>query len=179
MKEIWKDVADYEGLYIVSNYGNVANIKYDNRSPRLLKRFINGSGYYYVSLRKDGENRNMLIHRLVAASFIPNPENKPQVNHKDGNKLNPRADNLEWVTALENHEHAEKMGLIDYEYNRRCFAAGFDAYLEKIGKKKCGWFFDLNYTTELDIILRLFSESSPTDYIKRLIRRDIEEKNNV
>lgn len=84
--------------YTVTKNGEV----YNNVTGRKLKPQPNGKGYLRIKI----ENNLEFIHRLVAEKYIPNPENKPQVNHKDGNKLNNCADNLEWVTNLENRAHA-------------------------------------------------------------------------
>ena len=116
MKEIWKDVKDYEGLYQVSNLGNVRKLRFINNIANKEKIFmitpqLINSGYYKVMLSKNGGYKNKTLHRLVAETFIPNPENKPQVNHKDGNKLNSNVDNLEWVTNSENSAHAIDIGL--------------------------------------------------------------------
>ncbi len=72
---------------------------------------MSSKGYLRVTLYKDGSRKNFLIHRLIATHFIPNPENKPQVNHIDGNKINNNIDNLEWVTPSENTQHAYDTGL--------------------------------------------------------------------
>lgn len=103
-EEIWKDINGYEGLYKVSNLGN---IKRFNKSKN-RKFNINRNGYVLVNLYKNGTSKNLSVHRLVAKSFIPNPENKPQVNHIDGNKLNNCISNLEWCTAKENIIHTYK-----------------------------------------------------------------------
>lgn len=100
MKEEWRDIIGYEGLYKISNLGNVYSYKYN----RCLKP--SGDDYLHVSLSKNKKVRPHNIHRLVAQAFIPNPENKPQVNHIDGNKCNNKVGNLEWVTATENTIHA-------------------------------------------------------------------------
>ncbi len=97
MKEIWKDVKGYEGLYKVSNFGNVKTIK----NNKILK--INTTGEYgYVALYRDRKKTIKKIHRLVAENFIENPNNYPCVNHKDENKWNNKVDNLEWCTQKYN-----------------------------------------------------------------------------
>ena len=93
--------------YAISNLGNIINVK----SGRLLKTNINPYGYKYVQLSINGIRTTYRIHRLVARAFVDNPDNKPYVNHIDGNKLNNNANNLEWVTAKENDNHARKTGL--------------------------------------------------------------------
>jgi hypothetical protein len=113
MQEIWIDIKDYEGLYQISNYGNIK--AYPNSHTHLkeimLKPTINSSGYLKVELYKNHSSKVFYVHRLVALSFISNPENKPQVNHIDGNKTNNKCDNLEWVTISENQKHAINKGL--------------------------------------------------------------------
>lgn len=112
MSEIWKDIISYEGTYQVSNLGNVRSLHWNHSNKiRLLTPFLNG-GYLRVGFRTNNVLKNYLIHVLVANAFIPNPENKPQVNHKDGNKLNNSVSNLEWVSASENVIHAKKHNLI-------------------------------------------------------------------
>ncbi len=116
-KEIWKDVIGYEGLYQVSNLGRVKSLigwngkKYINRE-RILKLSLKNEPYNYhrykVSLKKNKLKKDFSIHRLVAIAFIPNPLNKPQINHKDGNHLNNHVENLEWCTAHENIIHSYK-----------------------------------------------------------------------
>jgi hypothetical protein len=98
MEEIWKDIAGYEGHYMVSNTGKVYSYK--------RKKVLSPStqGYHQVCLCKNGKVRSFHIHRLVAEAFIPNPENKPEVNHIDHNTDNNYADNLEWVTKFENYK---------------------------------------------------------------------------
>ena len=84
VKEIWKEIKDYEGLYWISNVGRVKS------SKQMLKPLINKHGYYVVALYKDKKRKTALIHRLVAEAFIPNPDNLPQVNHIDEVKVNNR-----------------------------------------------------------------------------------------
>lgn len=114
--EIWKDIEGYEGLYQVSNMGRVKSLKRKDRYGRIIKEKIrnlqNGKdGYLIISLWNNGKGRMYSVHRLVAETFIPNPDSKPVVNHIDGNKQNNNADNLEWCTNSENDLHAYRLGL--------------------------------------------------------------------
>lgn len=106
MEEIWKDIPGFEGIYQISNAGNVKsfirNGKYSSGEPHLLKPGIT-RGYASVALWKGkSKKKTVLVHRLVAAAFVPNPNNYQEVNHKDENKLNNNADNLEWCTRAYN-----------------------------------------------------------------------------
>lgn len=120
MEEIWKDIKDYEGLYQVSNLGRVRSLprKGTYKDIHILKLGKNHKGYLQVKLSKDSVLKCKSIHRLVAEVFIPNPDNKPQVNHKDTNKENNCVNNLEWVTNLENMQHSWKMGLRNNIYKK-------------------------------------------------------------
>lgn len=101
--EIWRDIPDYEGLYQVSTLGNVKSLSYKNSGKeRLLKPSKNNDGYFQVKLYKNGEGRKFTAHRIVALAFISNPENLPQINHKNEIKTDNRVENLEWVTPKEN-----------------------------------------------------------------------------
>lgn len=114
MKEIWKDIVGYEGLYKVSNLGNVLSIPRQgthSNKEYFLKKIKTKKGYLNVTLMKESKSLYTGIHRLVAQAFIPNKENKPQVNHIDGNKENNSVNNLEWVTNKENMLHSWKIGL--------------------------------------------------------------------
>lgn len=110
MKEIWKDIKDYEGFYKISTLGRVLRIK-DNK---ILGYYLNNKGYCCLSLYKDGKTYHPTIHRLVALHFIDNPNNYKQVNHIDCNKENNTIDNLEWCNQISNYNH----GKINYLYSK-------------------------------------------------------------
>jgi hypothetical protein len=112
MEEIWKDIEDYEGMYQVSNLGNVKSLprKRTIKKERLLKPAINNKGYKMIVLCKKSKPKMFLVHRLVATAFIPNPNNYPQVNHKDSNPLNNCVNNLEWCTQQENIKYSWDYG---------------------------------------------------------------------
>lgn len=114
MEELWKEIAGFDG-YEVSNYGRVRHTYYVKTKNTTKVRYLNGYNnwikYRLVSLRNNSQTTTYRIHRLVAESFIPNPYNKLEINHIDGNKANNHVSNLEWVTHLENMQHALKTGL--------------------------------------------------------------------
>lgn len=113
MNEVWKDVKGYENLYQISNLGRLKSLskKGNYKNEYIRKTLTDIKGYSVCNLVKDKKYKYVRIHRLVAQAFIPNLENKPQVNHKDGNKQNNCVNNLEWCTNSENQLHAIKMGL--------------------------------------------------------------------
>lgn len=135
MDEIWKDIKGYEGLYQVSNLGNVKSlarvvphkITGSRTIPeKILKPNSDDVGYLYVSLSKDGKKKNPKIHRLVAEAFIPNPKNLPQVNHIDENKLNNRVTNLEWSTSLDNLNYSNVIEKGNFARRRKVIQESFD-----------------------------------------------------
>ena len=120
MEEIWKDIPSYEGYYQVSTLGNFRSlprqIKYKNNGTRnypskSLKTETTKDNYQRIVLMKYGVKNRYMCHRLVAITFIPNLENKPFINHIDGNKSNNVVTNLEWCTGSENMTHADITGL--------------------------------------------------------------------
>lgn len=107
--EIWKDIDGFDGRYQVSTWGRVRSLK------GVLKPYKNDKGYLKVGLMKNGKNHKKRVNRLVAMAFIPNPENKPQVDHIDGNKENNSITNLRWVDNNENRKHSLMLrnGILD------------------------------------------------------------------
>ena len=117
--ECWKWIKGYEGLYQISNFSRVKSFFLRKGSTSIkcsqgvmiLRPHLTKNGYLMVSLSKNREGKDFLIHRLVAQTFIPNPKNKATVNHKNSDKFNNCVENLEWQTQSENNEHAVKTGL--------------------------------------------------------------------
>jgi len=120
--EIWKDVVGYEGIYKVSSLGRVASLERVNArgqvvSPRIKATKQNNRGYIQISLSKDGKQEYKLLHRVVAEAFIKNPNNLPQVNHKDENKNNNNIDNLEWCTNMYNRHYGTGLERAAHNHN--------------------------------------------------------------
>lgn len=110
--ENWKDVLGYEGSYMVSDLGRIKSLpRYKVRTVRYLKQNVLKGGYCYVEFCLNGVRKKHLVHRIEAIAFIDNPENKPQVNHKNGVKTDNNLGNLEWNTRSENQQHAIDTGL--------------------------------------------------------------------
>ena len=104
MQEEWRDVVGYEGLYQVSNIGLVKSMQtWRGTRERILKEKRADNGYCLVEIYKSKERKTHLIHRIVAEAFIPNPDNKPEIDHIDGTRDNNKIDNLRWCTRKENH----------------------------------------------------------------------------
>lgn len=108
MSEIWLPVKGYEGLYEVSNLGNVRSLNFGRTGQIKLKKPREIRRYLSVNLWKDGEIKTCRVHRLVAEAFIPNQNNLPQVNHKDENKKNNCVENLEWCDSSYNINYGER-----------------------------------------------------------------------
>lgn len=109
--EVWKDVQGFEGYYQVSNLGNIFSLI----NNRKMKTTINKRGYCQTMFCGNVQRKNIRVHIIVAKAFIPNPQNKPAVNHINGIRNDNRLENLEWVTNKENTSHAIRIGLIDYK----------------------------------------------------------------
>lgn len=148
MSEIWRDVKGFESLYEVSSLARVRakgrNVvrKFNGehicyKKPLILKQELSNVGYYKVSLYKDKKYHHRTIHRLVAESFIPNPDNKPCVNHINGDHICNFPENLEWVTYSENSLHSYRIGLSNAkaDKNGRASMTNKDVvYIRKIYK---------------------------------------------
>lgn len=135
--EIWKDIANYEGLYQISSLGRIKSLEKKVNNSETTQRIVKErimrlgktpKGYIQTSLAKKQVNTKFYSHRLVALHFITNPENKPEVNHKDGNKSNNEICNLEWCTRSENSKHAFDTGLKEN-------AKGHLSKISKLSKK--------------------------------------------
>ena len=138
--EIWKDIEEFKGLYQVSNLGNVRSldaminckgargIDKHIRKGRILKKTIGTTGYYNVNLSKNSKVKLSRVHILVAKAFIPNPNNYKLINHKDGNKLNNKVENLEWCNYTHNIKEAYRIGLRKNKYKNKY---GKDAQFSK------------------------------------------------
>jgi len=122
MEEIWKDIEGYEGLYRVSNLGRIKSLPFEYlcghhktqlmlNQEKIKKLVKSRYGYLLVGLNKNGVCNKTSVHRIVAINFLENPENKKEVNHKNGIKADNRVENLEWNTPSENSKHAFRIGL--------------------------------------------------------------------
>lgn len=135
MNEKWKAIEGYEGRYEISNLGKVKSLPKRKgkgrgyiRPTQMMTLAKDKNGYYVIGLRKYRQKKCLLkVHRLVAKAFIPNPENKPQINHKNGVKDDNKVGNLEWVTSGENCRHAYKTGL---QQKRKGEQSGFSKLKE-------------------------------------------------
>ena len=106
--EEWKDIEDFEGLYQVSNLGNVKSLPRRTTSGRILKIYTDVNMYSVIALCKDGKSKNTKVHLIVAKHFVENPENKPFIDHINQDKTDNRAENLRWCSHSENHFNIPK-----------------------------------------------------------------------
>ena len=114
MVETWKPIAGYENYYEVSNLGRVRNIKRN----KIVKSYTNKNGYQRVQLSLNKKKLNYMVHRLVASAFLPKPENKDVINHKDYDRSNNSVENLEWLTFKEN-THYSMAHMVEAQLNAR------------------------------------------------------------
>lgn len=161
--ETWKSITGYEGIYEVSDTGKVKSIYYKRTKKEIILTPCIIQGYsLYKLVSLDGKRKWHRANRLVAIQFIPNPENKLTVNHKDGNKLNNTIDNLEWATPLENTTHAIKTGLRDTRGQKHPMTNIIDdevIFMRNVyvKRKNAGWLmrlFDISKNQLNDIVKR-------------------------
>lgn len=163
MEELWEPVANFED-YVVSNSGKVFSIKSNLELRPLTMR----DGYKAVRLFKNGRAKSMQVHRLVASAFIDNPLNKPQVNHKDGDKQNNYFLNLEWNTASENQIHAINLGLVKHHRGQSHFKCKLTKYEDEIVD-----YLYCNFNISIIELAKIFKVS------KSAIRRSLHRKLNL
>lgn len=144
MKEEWKDIKNYEGLYKISSFGCVLSLT----TNKILSSAASKKGYETVNLSKNGKEKTHSVHKLVASHFIDNPESKKYVNHIDYNKLNNRVDNLEWVSAKENSQWS-------LENNRKGQLKSSKAENHYINKRNNSYRFQFNRNNKI-VILKTF-----------------------
>lgn len=118
---LWKDIPSWRGLYQAHPEGYIRSVPRNGtrRKPHIMAISVDAYGYGVCKLRNKDKVVSAKVHRLIAETFVPNPDNKPQVNHKDGNKLNNHYTNLDWVTPSENILHAKRLGLQQDCHNRQ------------------------------------------------------------
>jgi len=146
MEEIWKDIEGYEKFYQVSNFGRIKSLnRIDSSNHRICEKILKlkkRKNYLGVDLHKNGELRTYSVHRLVAQAFIPNPDNKPQVNHIDEDKYNNQVNNLEWCTVLYNNTYGTRMERQISSKNTPIYGFTNKPYYRKI------WFSSISKATD-------------------------------
>jgi hypothetical protein len=142
---MWKEIPGYNGFYEINEIGEVRSC-FPGKPVKMLKPIPKSYGYLKVNLQADGRIVQASIHRLVADVFVPNPDHKPQVNHKDGNKHNNHFENLEWVTASENIKHSFLV------LGKQSVNKGRTGKLHYASKPICQYSLDGNFVKRWDCI---------------------------
>lgn len=165
--EIWKDIKGFEGMYQISNLGRVKSLdravkqrndSFQIKKGLLIKQTKNHKGYPLTCIRKDNKTYAKSTHRLVAETFMPNPDNKEQINHIDGIKTNNHVDNLEWMTGKENIKHAIDNGLMTFCPKRAKHAS--DIAREKNKKEVDRYDMNGNYIDTFNSLLEAEKETN-------------------
>lgn len=180
--EIWKDIVGFEGLYQVSNFGNVKSLQKTRKTGKkgttirvypekiLMPSSCSNNNYKIVTLSSFGKQKYFTIHRLVANHFLENPFRKSQVNHKNGIKTDNSVENLEWVTNSENSIHAFKMGLQKGAFLSGCKNISSKKVLKTVNGKIFNTvkeaFHDSNLNIKYGTFCKKINKNSLTDYTK-------------
>ena len=172
MTEIWKDIQGYEGFYQISNLGNVKSLErvidkgngiLQHRKERIMNKRESVDGYYVAKLNVNKKSKSIAIHILVARHFIDNPNNYPEVNHKDCNRANPRYDNLEWISHIDNIRYSSNKG--HYKSSKEGLKNGRCTYTKE-QVIKIRELYKIGYSI-MDIIKQIFPDY---DYKQRKLK---------
>lgn len=170
--EIWKDIPNYEGLYQASNFGRIKSLfrqeitihprsrktMFRKRREKILDMKLDKDGYFKVRPCKNGKARTFFVHRLILLAFVPNPNSLPQINHKDGNKINNNINNLEWCNSSQNMLHSYVNHLHKIE-NKRGESSSVSILKEKeVLEIRRLW--DSNLYTQKDLASKFKTEQS-------------------
>lgn len=165
LNEYWKPIKNFENLYQVSNLGRVSNYR------KIMKPYTNNSGYKCIDLTTNSTRKKYLVHRLVAETFLENPEQFKVVNHIDGNKHHNSVDNLEWCTNSMNILHARRTGLNPYNFPTKGKILGGYSEYRGVGfdKTRGKWIGVIRVDGKNREQKRFDTEIEAADYVNYLI----------